>query len=140
MSDYSPRINANSIQLISAIASSGSRAWTKLRHPKIEAMADRENVRILSNRALVQAAPKFYRLHPEWRASLFDEHFMAKWADLLAYSWINQETYPDPRSIARGWVQQLWLRDEKKEKLMEEIIPAVSDFIAIFDTELRACT
>ena len=139
MRDYSPRINTNSIHLISAIVNSGGRVWTNLRKPKIAAATNRENVRVLANRALVEAAPKFYRLHPEWRTSLFDKHFMAKWADLLAYCWMNQETYPDPRSIARGWAQQLWLRDEKKEKLIEEVIPAVSDFIDLFDTELRAC-
>jgi hypothetical protein len=125
-------------QELSLIADSGRALLSSLAEIKPKSHRLQEQQQGLSAKILDRTTVKFFKMHPSWRASLFDEHFMKSWAVPLVDNWQKSEGFPEPEVMARTWSEQLWLRKDKRERLIKEATPVVADFMKILEGELVA--
>jgi hypothetical protein len=56
--------------------------------------------------ALGRAYQGFARQHPEWAASLFDEHFIARRVEPLLFGGLSHSSRQAPADLARAWADQ----------------------------------
>ena len=120
-------------QELSLMANSGRTLLSSLVEIKPKSHRLQEQQQGLSAKILDRTTVKFFQMHPSWRASLFDEHFVKSWAAPLVESWQKSEGFPEPEVLARAWSEQLWLRKDKREGLIKEATPVVADFMEILE-------
>ncbi len=88
--------------------------------------------------ALIKAHSAFACRHPEWAASLFDEHFLNYTAQFVFQRYINNPASVDGLTLARAWASQLWLGEAKRRELVTELVPAAEFFLNRLASELNA--
>lgn len=104
------------------------------------------NVRLINNfeqrlfrDALTRAFTAWAPQHWEWVDYLFNEHFLTHRVAPLLATCRQDGIQLDPVKLANIWAEQLtWFDDEMKQKHMAKIVPAATDFLLCFETELRS--
>jgi hypothetical protein len=78
----------------------------------------------------------FSRRYPQWKAALFDEHFLTtRVAPLLVVSGQNNYCL-DPKKLAREWANQLTFNAENRKAFIAELTSILPEFLGQIEQEL----
>ncbi len=81
---------------------------------------------------LRQAFRIFARKHPEWAASLFDEHFLTHRAAPILARHLASPIPPDAVALAHAWTEQIWVAPDQRRAKLDELTPIAADFLRAF--------
>lgn len=104
----------------------------------VRAWLGRDLQRLAFQVALSRAYSTFARRHPQWAASLFDEHFLARGAAPFLAGCLTRNKSADPAEMAAAWADQLGPDDHTRRQRIGELTPVAADFLGWFKAELRA--
>ena len=104
---------------------------------KLRAMLGRDSQRLAFQAALAHAYAAFARHHPQWAASLFDEHFLTHRAAPFLARCLTRGASLDPAELASAWADQMSLPAGERQRRIAELTPACADFLGWLESELR---
>ena len=88
------------------------------------------------SQALTDAYAAFSEQHPDWAASLFDEHFLTHRAGPILERYQAGCASAAPRELAEAWAEQMWLEADRRQRYVNELTPVAADFLQLLDAEL----
>ncbi|MGB0385081.1 MAG: AAA-like domain-containing protein [Ardenticatenaceae bacterium] len=105
---------------------------------KVREWLGREPERLAFQVALAGAYNTFAGKHPQWAATLFDEHFLKNSAAPLLLRCLPPADPPDPAELAGAWAGQMSGNKGRQERCIAEVTPIASEFLREFEKQLRA--
>ncbi|WP_298405995.1 hypothetical protein, partial [uncultured Chloroflexus sp.] len=87
--------------------------------------------------ALEKAYTTFSDRYPDWKASLFDEHFLRGAAAPVLAQLLTRRGQPDPADLACKWVQHLGHQDPQAWPRLSDATRAAADFLDRLEAELK---
>lgn len=104
---------------------------------KLGGWLGREPQRIALQIALERTYTTFARHHPQWATALFDNHFLQNGAAPLLARCVTRANPPEAKEFAIAWADQMGLTNGERKRTLSELTPVASDFLRLFDEELR---
>lgn len=88
--------------------------------------------------ALTRAYNRFADKHPEWAATLFDEHFIKNSGAPLLLRCLQPADAPDGKELATLWANHLSGNKASRKQRIAQATPIASEFLREFNQQLRA--
>lgn len=105
---------------------------------RVRVWLGRDLQRLAFQVALTRAYTAFVQRHPDWAATLFDEHFLVHGAAPLLAQTLLRASPATPTAFAAAWADQLTLAPEGRARRIAELTPVAADFLQLLDREVRA--
>lgn len=80
--------------------------------------------------AFEKAYRTFRQRHPQWKAALFDEHFLRTRLENREPEQINSHELVDE------WAHQLPVNQESRNRNIHDLLPAAQDFLKLYNHSL----
>ena len=87
--------------------------------------------------ALRRAERKFARIHPDWTASCFDEHFLFHHALQIGEQTPGGLSRAAPDMLAEAWFGQVGFGQAIRQRWVGELTLAAADFLLLYAAELQ---
>jgi AAA ATPase domain len=87
--------------------------------------------------ALASALATFADQHPDWAASLFDQHFLSGPAAPLLARCLTSSGAPEAEDLAAAWADQLGSDQATREEWIAKATPVAAHFLHTLEKELR---
>ncbi len=98
---------------------------------RVRVWLGRDLQRLAFQVALTRAYTAFVQRHPDWAATLFDEHFLVHGAAPLLAQTLLRASPATPTAFAAAWADQLTLAPEGRARRIAELTPIAADFLQL---------
>jgi hypothetical protein len=87
--------------------------------------------------ALKRAERRFARIHPDWSASCFDEHFLFHHVLQLGDQTPGGLSRVPPEKLAEAWFRQVTVSQTTRQLWARELTLAAAEFLRLYTAELQ---